>query len=109
MLLLAVYKMTATFPANEMYGLVSQLRRAILSVASNIVEGFHRQTVRDSLHFYNIANASLEEARYQFIVARDLGYVDETRYTEIEQQASETSRMLYGWITSQRNNSISPA
>ena len=108
-LLLAVYKTTAAFPTNEMYGLVSQLRRAILSVASNVVEGFHRQTVRDSLHFYNIADASLEEARYQLMVAHDLGYIDETRYTELESRASETSRMLHGWINSQKSNSTSPA
>ncbi|MDO8505105.1 MAG: four helix bundle protein [bacterium] len=108
-LLLEVYKATATFPTNEMYGLVSQLRRAILSVASNIVEGFHRKSVRDSLHFYNIADASLEEARYQLMVAYDLGYIDETRYNELESYAREVSRMLHGWINSQKSNLIALA
>ena len=62
-LVLVVYKITGSFPTQETYGLVSQLRRAALSVASNIVEGFKRRSVRDSIHFYNMADASLEEVK----------------------------------------------
>jgi len=74
-LVLLVYKLTAKFPAEEKYGLSSQKRRAAVSVASNIVEGFKRRTVKDSLNFYNTADASLEELCYQSLVARDLGYI----------------------------------
>lgn len=103
-LVLKVYRLTKNFPTHEMYGLVSQLRRAIISASSNIVEGFHRKSVNDSLHFYNIADASLEEARYQLMVARDLGYINEMQYNEIETLAIDVSKKLRRWMQSQKNN-----
>ncbi|MFA5022457.1 MAG: four helix bundle protein [Patescibacteria group bacterium] len=56
--------MTKDFPAEEKFGLVSQMRRAAVSLACNIVEGFRRKTIKDSLNFYNIAQGSLEELKY---------------------------------------------
>ncbi|MBI2552023.1 four helix bundle protein [Candidatus Uhrbacteria bacterium] len=103
-LVVEVYRLTAKFPPHEMYGLVSQLRRAALSVASNIVEGFHRKSVYDSLHFYNIADASLEEVRYQLMVACELGYIDKAQYTSIEALGGEVSKKLRRWIQSQKDN-----
>ena len=103
-LVLDIYRITVQFPPHEMYGLISQLRRAVLSVASNIVEGFHRRSVHGSLHFYNMADASLEEVRYQLMVARDLGYIQEMEYNTIELQAVSVSKLLRGWIQSQKEN-----
>lgn len=71
---LAVYRYTAGFPPSELYGLSSQFRRAAVSVPANIAEGFKRRGKADKIRFYNIAQASLEEARYYAILARDLGY-----------------------------------
>jgi len=104
-LVLLVYKLTAKFPAEEKYGLSSQKRRAAVSVASNIVEGFKRRTVKDSLNFYNTADASLEELRYQSLVARDLGYILEIEYEQLIKLEEEVSKMLYSWIKSQKSNS----
>ncbi|MDO8504955.1 MAG: four helix bundle protein [bacterium] len=105
-LVLEVYRITKVFPSHEMYGLVSQLRRAVISVASNIVEGFKRRSVQDSIHFYNMADASLEEVKYQLLVARDLEYISNKAYDSVLQLAEETSKMLRSWIISQRQNSL---
>jgi len=100
-LVLQVYKITEKFPKSEMYGLSSQIRRAIVSVVSNIVEGFERKTSKDSLHFYNIADGSLEEVKYQLLLTRDLGYLDKETYKKIISLTEEVSKMLNSWIKSQ--------
>jgi len=104
-LVLEVYRLTRSFASNEMFGLTSQLRRAVVSVASNIVEGFTRLSVHDSLHFYNIADASLEEVRYQLLVAYDLGYLKNQEHNDVIALAEEVSKMLKSWIKSQVQNS----
>jgi four helix bundle protein len=73
------------------YGLTAQLRRAAVSVASNIAEGFKKQGKADKVRFMNIAQASLEEARYDLILANDLGYADTQ---VIQERVEEVSRML---------------
>ncbi len=69
-----VYSATRGLPEDERYGLMSQMRRAAVSVPANIVEGFKRRGRQDKEHFYNIAQSSLEETRYYVILCRDLGY-----------------------------------
>jgi four helix bundle protein len=97
-LVLGVYKITQKFPTEERYGLVSQMRRAGVSVPANIAEGFKRRGRADQAHFYNIAQASLEELRYYFILCRDLGYpISETGMAD---QTDQVSRMLYGLVRS---------
>jgi len=92
---LMVYKLTSKFPPEEKYGLSSQKRRAVVSVASNIVEGFKRRT----------ADASLEELRYQTLLSKDLGYISEIEYIELIKLEEEVSKMLNSWIKSQKGNS----
>jgi four helix bundle protein len=75
-LVLAVYRLTQAFPRSETYGLSSQLRRAAVSVAANIAEGFRKRGKPDKVRFLNIAQGSLEESRYYLILARDLNYGD---------------------------------
>jgi four helix bundle protein len=75
LLVLAVYGITAGFPDEEKYGLVSQMRRAAVSVPANIAEGFKRRHWKDKARFYNMAHSSLEELRYYFILGSDLGYL----------------------------------
>ena len=72
--MLAVYRLSRTFPRSETYGLSSQFRRAAVSVAANVAEGFRKRGKADKLRFLNIAQGSLEELRYYLILARDLDY-----------------------------------
>jgi len=80
-LVLEIYKITNDFPKIEDYCLTSQIRRAAISIPSNIAEGFKRKSTRDSVHFYNIADGSLEEVKYQLILARDLKYISPKNLT----------------------------
>src|SRR2546430_392006 len=73
-LVLAVYSFTAAFPKQETYGLTLQMRRAAVSVPANIAEGFRRRGKADKTRYMNMAEASLEEGRYYFIPAKELGY-----------------------------------
>ena len=69
---LAVYRLSRTFPRSEIYGLSSQFRRAAVSIAANIAEGFRKRGKADKLRFFNMAQGSLEECRYYLILTRDL-------------------------------------
>jgi four helix bundle protein len=92
---LAVYQLTVTFPKCEAFGLTSQIRRAAVSVPSNIAEGFKRRGHGDKVRFLNIAQASLEECRYYLILANDL------RYAEIDcanALLEETSKCLQAYV-----------
>jgi four helix bundle protein len=71
---LAVYRFTEAFPKSEIYGLISQLRRAAVSIAANIAEGFKKSGRSDKARFLNISQGSIEECRYYLILARDLSY-----------------------------------
>jgi len=88
---LSVYRSTEVFPKQEMYGLVSQFRRAAISIASNIAEGFRKTGKPDKFRYMNIAQGSLEECRYYLILARDLGYLDSK---ELMCQLEEVSKLL---------------
>ena len=99
-LVLAVYQVTKDFPNEEKFGLTSQMRRAAVSVVSNIVEGFRRKSVKDSLHFYNIADGSLEELKYQLILSRDLKLISEDVFSHAIGLSAEVSKMLYFWTKS---------
>ena len=103
-LVLCVYKITAKFPAEERFGLVSQVRRAVVSVAANIVEGFRRISAKESLRFYDISNASLEELRYEMQVSFDLSYFTKDTFSEVNAKMEEVSKMLNSWIKSQLQN-----
>jgi four helix bundle protein len=71
---LMAYKMTSSFPKDEIYGLTSQFRRAAVSIAANIAEGFRKRSPIDKMRFYNIAQGSADECSYYLILANDLGY-----------------------------------
>lgn len=90
-LVLDVYRFSATFPAHETYGLRAQVRSAAVSVPANIAEGFKRRTRPDKARVLNIAEASLEEARYYLLLAKDLEYGSSEK---LQAQAEEVARML---------------
>lgn len=92
---LEVYRTTKLFPKEEIYGLTSQFRRAAVSIAANIAEGFKRRGKMDKIRFYNISQSSVEECRYYIILSRDLEYCNTKRLNE---QLEEVSRLLESYI-----------
>lgn len=97
-LVLGIYKLTRDFPKEEKFGLVSQMRRAAVSVPANLAEGFKKRSLRDKSNFYNIAQGSAEELRYYLILGKDLNYVPENQ--ELINTTKEIGRMLHGLIRS---------
>lgn len=102
-LALAVYRITTTFPKYEQFGLAQQLRRAVVSCASNIVEGSARKSTADYLRFLDIAYGSLCEIQYQLSLAERLGYLNTDRAEPLREQCDETVRVLNGLIRSFRS------
>jgi four helix bundle protein len=95
-LVLEVFKTTQELPRDQRFGLISQMQRAAISVPANIAEGFKRRGRAEKVRFYNIAQGSLEELRYYFILCRDLGYKIESEL--LAGQAERIGRMLTGLI-----------
>src|SRR5437763_517805 len=91
-IVLDIYKATSRLPAEEKFGLVSQMRRAAVSVPGNNAEGFKRRGAADKRHFYNIAQSSLEELRYYLILCRDLGFKLEA--DSLPDRIDQVGRML---------------
>ena len=98
-LVLEIYGVTKLFPKEELFCLTAQLRRAAISIPSNIAEGFKRLSLNDKIRFYNYAETSCDEARYQLLLANDLGYSDTF---ELQEKAEEVSRIIAGLISSIR-------
>ncbi len=80
---LLIYKVTENFPKNEIYGLTSQFRRAAVSIAANIAEGYKKKDYKNKINFLNISHSSLEECRYYVILSKDLGYQNELNLMDI--------------------------
>ncbi|MFB2119350.1 four helix bundle protein [Parapedobacter sp. 2B3] len=92
-----VYKVTIDFPVDERYGLTNQIKRAVVSIASNVAEGAGRNSDREFVHFLGIANGSAYELQTQIIIARNLGLLDENHTKYIEEQLNEIQKMIYGF------------
>ena len=99
---LDIYKVTANFPKEEMFGLTSQLRRAAVSVAANIVEGQAQNTNSQYLQFLNHSTGSLAEVEYYLELSRDLKYISPDLYEQLEDQRREIGFLLHQLITSLR-------
>jgi four helix bundle protein len=87
----SVYQATQSYPKTELYGLISQMRRAAVSVPANIAEGFKKRTKADKINYLNIAYGSLEESRYYLILSEDLGYCNAA---SLKLLAEEVSKLL---------------
>lgn len=79
-MVLEIYKLTKTFPDEERFGLISQMRKAAVSSAANIAEGYRKKGKKDKLNFYNIAQWSLDELKYYLILSKDLGYLNDLQH-----------------------------
>ena len=101
---LAVYCVLKQFPEDERYGLTSQFRRAAVSIAANICEGYKKLSKADKLRFMNIAQGSLEECRYYIILSRDLKYIDQQTHDNLEYLINGVSWKLNGYAEGISNN-----
>lgn len=93
-LALQIYTLSKSFPSEERFGVTSQLRRAAVSVPTNIAEGSKRRQPRDFAHFLNIAEGSLAEVEYLLILSKDLGYAGQADLNTIFNEIDEIQRML---------------
>lgn len=94
----AVYKLTGGFPREEMYGLTSQLRRAAVSAASNIAEGYGRASRGEFRQFVGMARGSVLELQTQLVIAGQLGFADEAHLSPVEALADETGKMTWALL-----------
>ena len=97
-LVLMIYKITKDFPKEEIFGLTSQIRRAVVSTTSNIAEGFSRQTYKEKIQFYHIAKGSLTEVQDQLLIARDINYINKQDFNDIANQSVIAHKLLNGLI-----------
>jgi len=101
-LTLAIYKATANFPKDELYGLTSQIRRACASIPANIAEGCGRTGKAELARFLQVAMGSASELEYHLLLAHDLGLLRDGEYKLLENQAVELKRMLSSFISKLR-------
>lgn len=93
-----IYKLTKVFPKNEVYGLTSQIRRAVVSISANIAEGFGRSSARDKLHFYVIAYGSALETKNFLYLAEKLGYIETTAVSNLVTHGTIVQKLLNAFM-----------
>lgn len=101
---LSVYQATQHFPKYELFGLVSQFRRAAVAISANISEGYKKMGKLDKLRFFNVAQGSLEECRNYIILSRDLEYITLDKYNNLREQIEEVSKLLNAYSTAVVND-----
>lgn len=95
-LVIDIYKITKNFPKDEQFGLTSQIRRAAVSITSNIAEGFSRSSSDDKKHFYTIALGSLTEIQSQLLIARDIKYITDDEFQNLAEKSVTAHKVLNG-------------
>ena len=101
---LLVYQITKSFPKDELFGLVSQFRRAAVSIEANIAEGYKKLSRADKLHFLNISEGSLAECKNYIILSKDLEYINDCQYTQLYYAIEEASKLLTAYSAGIINN-----
>ena len=101
-LVIMIYKETEYFPKQELFGLVSQMRRCAISITSNIAEGFSRQSYKEKVQFYSIAQGSITELQSQMYVTKDVGYIKEERFQKIMEKTTKVHKIINGLIKGAR-------
>lgn len=99
-LVIRIYKITKTFPKDEVFGLISQMRRCAVSITSNIAEGFSRHSWKEKLQFYSMSLGSLTELQNQLLISRDVDYLSKEDFFECAEQTVRVSKLLNGLIKS---------
>lgn len=97
-LVLEIYKVTKNFPREELYALVDQMRRCVVSITSNIAEGFSRKSYKEKIQFYAIALGSTTELQNQLLVAKDVGYIAKDKFDSLAYLTVEVHKLINGLI-----------
>jgi four helix bundle protein len=103
-LVILIYKTTESFPERETFALINQMRRAAVSITSNIAEGFSRKSLKEKVQFYYTALGSLTEVQNQLLVARDVGYLRENKFKDIILLSEEVAKLINGLIRSLKSS-----
>ncbi|WP_373057301.1 four helix bundle protein [Zunongwangia sp. H14] len=103
-LVLEIYKITRTFPADEKFNLISQMNRAALLIPTNIVEGCGRETQKEFLRFLHISSGSAFELEYLILVSKDLYFIYKDRFDKLTEAINEIKKMLFSLIQKIKNN-----
>jgi four helix bundle protein len=101
-LVIMIYRFTSKFPESESFGLTNQLRRAVISITSNIAEGFSRKSFKEKIQFYSMALSSLTEVQNQILAARDVGLMHIKDFAEVAEQSVHVSKLINGLIKKSR-------
>jgi four helix bundle protein len=104
-LVLMIYDITKTFPKEEMFGIVSQMRRCAVSITSNIAEGFSRQSYKEKVQFYSMAQGSLTELQNQLLIAKDVKFTYKDEFKNTANQAVKVHKIINGLIKSSKSYS----
>ena len=97
-LVLLVYEISKSFPKEEIFGLVSQMRRCVVSITSNIAEGFSRQSYKEKVQFYFISQGSVTELQNQLLIAKDVGFIKQEEFNKITEQSVRVHKIMNGLI-----------
>jgi four helix bundle protein len=103
-LVLMIYEVTRKFPKEEMFGLTNQLRRAGVSITSNIAEGFSRLSYKEKTHFYSTTLGSITEVQNQILIARDIKYINDNEFNKLAGQTIIVHKLVNGLIKSSKNH-----
>ena len=98
-----IYSITSSFPREEKFGLIDQIRRAVVSIMANVAEGFSRYRIAETVMFYRTARGSLSEVKSHLYIALDLGYINSTEFKKLVETIDEIGKMLNGLINSTEN------
>ncbi|MEA1963264.1 MAG: four helix bundle protein [Patescibacteria group bacterium] len=101
-LVLVIYDITKQFPKDELFGLVSQIRRCVVSITSNIAEGFSRLSYKDKARFYSISLGSTTELQNQLLIAKDVNYISKKEFQNIAEQSVKVHKIINGLIKSSK-------
>ena len=107
-LVLSVYKITAGFPKEEMFGLTTQMRRCVVSITSNIAEGFSRQSYKEKVQFYSMALGSVTELQNQLLIAKDVRILEKVTFGTLAKQSTVVHKLLNGLIKKSKSLFIIP-
>ncbi len=103
---LKIYKLSASFPEQERFGITAQVRRATASIPTNIAEGCGRESEKELARFMSIAAGSASEVEYQLLLASDLGYLDKDLYVQLNYDVNELKRMLNAFMQKLREGNV---
>lgn len=101
-LVIAVYKVTKSFPRDERFGLIEQMCRCVVSITSNIAEGFSRKSKKEKAQFFYMALGSVTELQNQLLVTRDIGYISRNIFLDLAQQTIIVNKLINGLIKSSK-------